>query len=68
MKVYSVLAYEQYEGFEFLGVYGSREDAVSWIKSYEGYKNKWRGGYGVVESELGQVVDAHDQIEYVDFE
>jgi hypothetical protein len=68
MKVYSVLAYEQYEGFEFFGVHASREQAVSWIKSYEGYQRRWRDRYGVVESELGEEVDSHDQIEYVDFE
>jgi len=68
MKVYSVVSYEQYEGLEFFGVFGSREEAVSWIKSYDGYKNQWRHGYGVVESELGQVVDAYDQIECVDYE
>lgn len=68
MKVFSVVSYEQYEGFEFFGVFGSREEAVSWIKSYEGYQRRWRDGYGVIESELGKVVDCHDQIEYVDYE
>jgi hypothetical protein len=68
MKVYSVMGYTQYEGFEFFGVFGSREEAVSWLKSYEGYQRRWGDSYGVIESELGERVDTHDQIEYVDFE
>jgi hypothetical protein len=68
MKVFSVVSYTQYEGFDFYGVFGSREDAVSWIKSFEGYKNKWRDGYGVIESELGEIVDSYDDVEYVDYE
>jgi hypothetical protein len=68
MKVFSVVSYEQYEDFEFFGVFGSREEAVSWIKSFEGYQRRWRDGYGVIESELGEIVDLYDDVEYVDYE
>ena len=68
MKVFSVVSYEQYEGFVFFGVFGSREEAVSWIKSYEGYQRRWRDGYGVIESELGEIVDSYERVEYVDYE
>jgi hypothetical protein len=68
MKVFSVVSYEQYEGFEFFGVFGSREQAVSWIKSYEGYQRRWRDCYGVVESELGEEIHCCERVEYLDFE
>jgi hypothetical protein len=66
MKVYSVILSVQYEGDDFLGVFGSREDAVEFIKGQEGYQKKWYGDYGVVESELGQPVDTHEMVEWLE--
>ncbi len=57
MKVYSALLSRPYAGAELLGVFGSRKDAVEFIKQQEGYQQGWYGSYGVVESELGQPVD-----------
>lgn len=62
MKVYSVLLSVQYEGEDLLGVFGSREEAFSFARQQE-----WRyGDYGVVESELGQSIDFHAMVEWVE--
>lgn len=62
MKVYSVLLSMQYEGEDLLGVFGSREEAVSFARQQE-----WRyGDYGVVESELGQPIDFNAMVEWVE--
>ena len=66
MKVYSVLLSVDYEGEDLLGVFQDRDSALAFIGTQEGYQNKWYGGYGVVESELGQPIDFHSMVEYVD--
>ena len=66
MKVYSVLLSKDYEGLDLLGVFGDRDSALAFIGTQEGYQKKWYGGYGVVESELGQRIDSDSMIEYVD--
>lgn len=66
MKVYSVLKHVDYEGCDLLGVFGSREEAVSFAKSHE-YFEKYRDTqFGVVESELGQEVDFYGMVEWVE--
>lgn len=75
MKVYSVCFSEQFEGEELLGVFGSREEAVEFVKSQTGYKNGWGqhgapysprfGQYGVVESELGKPIDFDVTVEWL---
>jgi hypothetical protein len=66
MKVYSVLEQVDYEGCALLGVFGSREEAVKFIQSYDGFQRKSPGySYGYVESELGQEVDFYRDVEYV---
>jgi len=54
-----------YEGADLLGVFGSREQAVDFIKQQEGYQRSWYN-FGVVESELGQLVDWVDIVEWVE--
>ena len=66
MKVYSVLLSVQYEGEDLLGVFGSREQAVEFVKSQEGYQKGWYGDYGVVESELGQPIDFDAMVDWVE--
>lgn len=66
MKVYSALLSVPYEGEDFLGVFADRDSAVAFIKTQEGYQKKWYGDYGVVESELGQPVDFHRDVEWVE--
>ena len=65
MKVYSVLEVVDYEGSSLLGVFGSREEAVSFAQGQDGYGKYKEYSYGVVESELGQAVDQYSDIEYV---
>lgn len=66
MRVYSVVLSVDYEGEDLLGVFGSREEAVAFARSQEGYQKGWYGDYGVVESELGQPVDFHAMVEWVE--
>ena len=61
MKVYSVVQSVPYEGLDFFGVFASREDAVNFVKSV---RNKY-SDFGVVESELGQVVDVDGMVEWL---
>ena len=67
MIVYSVLESIEYEGSSLLGVFGSRDEAVTYIRSYDGYVLEWPGySYGVVVSELGQPVDRLAEMDYVE--
>jgi hypothetical protein len=67
MIVYSVLESIDYEGSSLLGVFGSRDEAVAYIQSYDGYVRQWPGySYGVVESVLGQPVDQLAEFDYVE--
>lgn len=63
MKVYSVLLSVQYEGENLLGVFGSREEAVSYARFV---KSQGWGDYGVVESELGQPIDFDGMVDWVE--
>lgn len=65
MKVYSVLEVVDYEGACLLGVFGSREEAVKFVRQQDGFGKYDSCAYGVVESELGQAVDQYGDIEYI---
>ena len=67
MIVYSVLEQIDYEGCDLLGVFGSREDAEQFIRSYDGFVRQLPAhSYGYVESQLGQPVDFYRDVVYVD--
>lgn len=66
MLVYSVLCSVDYEGQDLLGVFGSREEAVQFARSQQGF-GQWPGhSWGVVESQLGQPVDFYQDVEWVE--
>jgi len=63
MKVYSLLGFVDYEGSDLIGVFGSVEDVLKFVR-----KGKWYfDEIGYVESELGEKVDVLEVIEYVSF-
>ena len=66
MKVYSVLKSVDYEGQDLLGVFGDRESAVEFARSQRGFGQYSDHSWGVVESELGQPVDFHGMVEWVE--
>ena len=66
MRVYSVLLSVQYEGEDLLGVFGSREEALEFVRSQEYFQQRLYGDYGVVESELGQPIDFHAMVDWVE--
>lgn len=67
MKVYSALEFIDYEGSALLGVFASRDEAVTFIKQQDGYKSKWSGySFGVIESSLGEAIDVYSSVEYVE--
>ena len=67
MKVYSVVEEVDYEGGTLLGVFGSKDEAVQFAKSYRGHMEQWVGySYGVVESELGQPMDYYENVYWVE--
>lgn len=70
MKVYTLMGGYDYEGETLLGVFASKEDLLQFVESRK------RGcdrrpetlGYdslGFVESELGQPVDFHGEVEWL---
>ena len=69
MKVFSLLGFVDYEGSSLLGVFGSVEDVLEFVKEKrEGSKLSERLGYdnlGYVVSELGQEVDVLGEVEYL---
>lgn len=65
MKVFSVLQHEQYQGYELLVIYGSRQECMDYIQRLDGYKKSWYE-YGIVESELGQEIDFFGMVDWVD--
>jgi hypothetical protein len=64
MKVYSVLLSTRYEGEDLLGVFASREQAEAFARSQEWYSASSQ--FGIVESELGQPIDFHAMVEWVE--
>ena len=69
MKVYSLLGFVDYEGSDLLGVFGSVEDVLKFVKEKrEGSKLSEQLGYndlGYVVSELGQEIDVLDEVDYL---
>ena len=70
MKVYSLVGGYDYEGENLLGVFGSKEDLLQFVEQ-EKPKHQRRPetlGYdslGYVESELGQPIDFHSEVEWM---
>lgn len=72
MKVYSLLggSGNNYEGESLLGVFGSKAELLKFVeqeKSGRVYRPETLGydDLGCVESELGQPIDYHAQVEYL---
>jgi hypothetical protein len=63
MRVFSVLL-DDGERYDFLGVFGSFEDAEVFIRGREGYLRDWYQ-YGVVASELGEEVDFLGRVDWI---
>ncbi len=67
MVVYSVLYAVDYEGYDLVGVFASREQALEFIRVGEGHDRMRRSGqFGIVESEVGQAIDTWGMCEWVD--
>ena len=70
MKVFTLMGGYDYEGENLLGVFGSREDLFKFIEQ-EKPRHERRSdtlGYdslGFVESELGQPIDFHGEVEWL---
>lgn len=69
MKVYSLLGFVDYEGSDLLGVFGSVEDLMKFVRSMERQKDgryEYFDHLGYVESELGQrIEDVLGVVEYL---
>jgi hypothetical protein len=63
MRVYSVLL-DDGERYDFLGVFGSFEDAEAFIRGREGFIRGWYQ-FGVVGSELGEEVDFLCHVDWI---
>lgn len=61
MKVYSVVGSVAYEGDDLLGVFGSHEDAVQFIRDQGPHKYYQ---YGIVMSDLGEEIDVDGMAEW----
>ncbi len=65
MKVFSLVSSVQYEGFELIGVFASREDALEcMIDKIEDFR--YVDNVGIIESELGKELDMHADVEWLD--
>ena len=68
MKVYSLLGGMDYEGTTLLGVFASREDVLQYVEQEKPNCRNVLLGYdslGYVESELGQPIDFHGEVEWL---
>ena len=70
MKVYTLMGGFDYEGETLLGVFGSKEQVLQYVEQNKGqYRTRPELlGYdslGYVESELGQQIDFHGQVEWL---
>ena len=64
MKVYSVLLSTRYEGEDLLGVFTAREQAEAFARLPEGASASSQ--YSIVESDLGQTIDFHALVEWLE--
>ena len=64
MTVYSVLLSTNYEGEDLLGVFASREQAEAFARSQEWYPASSQ--FGIIESELGQPIDFHAMVDWLE--
>ncbi len=70
MKVYSLVGGYDYEGENLLGVFGSKEDLLQYVEQNKGLhrirpETLGYDSLGYVESELGQPIDFHGQVEWL---
>ena len=70
MKVFTLMGGFDYEGENLLGVFGSKEDLLQWVEvRKQGCDRRPETlGYdtlGFVESELGQPIDFHGEVEWL---
>jgi len=66
MQVFSLLGFNDYEGSDLVGVFGSVEDVMKCVESSE--KGWFYEDMGYVVSEIGeQIDDVLGVIEYVEF-
>jgi hypothetical protein len=71
MRVYSLVGGYDHEGESLLGVFGSMEDLMAFVEQgrSECQRRPETLGYdslGFVESELGQPIDFHAMVEWVE--
>lgn len=65
MQVFSLVSSVQYEGFELIGVFASRDDAVQcMIDKIEDFR--YVDNVGIIESELGKELDMYGDVEWLD--
>lgn len=70
MKVYSLVGSYNYEGETLLGVFATKEDLLQFVESSARglLRRPETLGYdslGYVESELGQPIDFHGEVEWL---
>jgi hypothetical protein len=77
MKVFSLVGFNDYEGSDLLGVFGSKQDLLAYVDAESVRQAKEYGfskeralllGFdqlGYAESELGQPVDVLEVVEYL---
>lgn len=65
MQVFSLVSHVQYEGFELIGVFASREDALECaLEKRDDFR--YVDNVGVVVSELGKELDMHADVDWFD--
>lgn len=65
MQVFSLVSRVQYVGFELIGVFASRDDAMQcMIDKIEDFR--YVGNVGIIESELGKELDMYGDVEWLD--
>jgi len=65
MQVFSLVSHVQYEGFELIGVFASREDALECaLEKRDDFR--YVDNVGVVVSELGKELDMYADVDWFD--
>jgi hypothetical protein len=65
MQVFSLVSSVQYQGFELIGVFASREDALECALEKR-VDFRYVDSVGVVVSELGKELDMYADVEWFD--
>jgi hypothetical protein len=66
VRIYSALASDDYEYQDLLGIFKTKEEAVECCHKQRHFGKYLSPVYGVVESELGQMIDLDVMIEWID--